>query len=60
MSLFPRHVRPDRVPYPRRCGGFFWLAGGFVALGALLLIWLRAVDQTARRLDAEAKAAPSG
>ncbi|MGM1053741.1 MAG: YbfB/YjiJ family MFS transporter [Pseudomonadota bacterium] len=32
-----------------------WLAGGFVALGALLLIWLRAVDQTARRLDAEAK-----
>ncbi|PWV75315.1 YbfB/YjiJ family MFS transporter [Halomonas sp. A11-A] len=32
-----------------------WLAGGFVALGALLLIWLRAVDQTAQRLDAEAR-----
>ncbi|MDW7748535.1 YbfB/YjiJ family MFS transporter [Halomonas sp.] len=34
-----------------------WLAGGFVALGAVLLIWLRAVDQTAQRLDAEAKVA---
>jgi predicted MFS family arabinose efflux permease len=34
-----------------------WLAGGFVALGALLLVWLRRVDQTAQRLDAEAKAA---
>ncbi|SDO02675.1 YbfB/YjiJ family MFS transporter [Vreelandella arcis] len=34
-----------------------WLAGGFVALGALLLAWLRRVDQTAQRLDAEAKAA---
>ncbi|WP_404473866.1 YbfB/YjiJ family MFS transporter [Vreelandella venusta] len=33
-----------------------WLAGGFVALGALLLMWLRKVDQTAQRLDAEAKA----
>ncbi len=33
-----------------------WLAGGFVALGALLLVWLRAVDHTARRLDAEARA----
>lgn len=37
-----------------------WLAGGFVALGAVLLIWLRGVDQTAQRLDAEAKAAPTG
>ncbi|MGM0914598.1 MAG: YbfB/YjiJ family MFS transporter [Pseudomonadota bacterium] len=37
-----------------------WLAGGFVALGAVLLVWLRGVDQTAQRLDAEAKAAPSG
>jgi len=37
-----------------------WLAGGFVALGAVLLIWLRRVDRTAQRLDAEAKAAPSG
>ncbi len=34
-----------------------WLAGGFVALGAVLLIWLRGVDQTAQRLDAEAKVA---
>ena len=34
-----------------------WLAGGFVALGALLLAWLRRVDQTAQRLDADAKAA---
>ncbi|AQU81781.1 MULTISPECIES: YbfB/YjiJ family MFS transporter [unclassified Halomonas] len=34
-----------------------WLAGGFVALGALLLVWLRRVDQTAQRLDAEAKVA---
>ncbi|OAZ90020.1 YbfB/YjiJ family MFS transporter [Halomonas sp. G11] len=34
-----------------------WLAGGFVALGALLFAWLRRVDQTAQRLDAEAKAA---
>ncbi|MBP5981944.1 MAG: YbfB/YjiJ family MFS transporter [Halomonas sp.] len=33
-----------------------WLAGGFVALGVLLLMWLRRVDQTAQRLDAEAKA----
>lgn len=32
-----------------------WLAGGFVALGGLLLVWLRRVDQTAQRLDAEAK-----
>ena len=32
-----------------------WLAGGFVALGALLLIWLRRVDHTAQRLDAQAK-----
>ncbi|NAW34298.1 YbfB/YjiJ family MFS transporter [Halomonas alimentaria] len=37
-----------------------WLAGGFVALGAVLLVWLRGVDQTAQRLDAEAKAAPTG
>ncbi|ERS91886.1 YbfB/YjiJ family MFS transporter [Halomonas sp. PBN3] len=34
-----------------------WLAGGFVALGAVLLTWLRGVDQTAQRLDAEAKVA---
>tara|TARA_R110001599_G_scaffold40063_3_gene122020 strand:- start:419 stop:1510 length:1092 start_codon:yes stop_codon:yes gene_type:complete len=34
-----------------------WLAGGFVALGVLLLVWLRRVDQTAQRLDAAAKAA---
>ncbi|RCV88720.1 YbfB/YjiJ family MFS transporter [Billgrantia montanilacus] len=34
-----------------------WLAGGFVALGAVLLAWLRQVDQTAQRLDAEAKMA---
>ncbi|MCL7941680.1 YbfB/YjiJ family MFS transporter [Halomonas sp. ATCH28] len=34
-----------------------WLAGGFVALGAVLLIWLRRVDQTAQRLDTEAKQA---
>jgi predicted MFS family arabinose efflux permease len=34
-----------------------WLAGGFVALGSLLFAWLRRVDQTAQRLDAEAKAA---
>lgn len=34
-----------------------WLAGGFVALGAGLLAWLRVVDQTAQRLDVEAKAA---
>ncbi|MGP9663789.1 YbfB/YjiJ family MFS transporter [Halomonas sp. AOP22-C1-8] len=33
-----------------------WLAGGFVTLGAVLLVWLRCVDQTAQRLDAEAKA----
>ncbi|MFP4138724.1 MAG: YbfB/YjiJ family MFS transporter, partial [Halomonas sp.] len=32
-----------------------WLAGGFVALGAVLLAWLRGVDQTAQRLDAEAR-----
>ncbi len=37
-----------------------WLAGGFVALGAVLLAWLRAVDQTAQRLDAEAKASRAG
>ncbi|MGQ4880517.1 YbfB/YjiJ family MFS transporter [Billgrantia sp. LNSP4103-1] len=34
-----------------------WLAGGFVALGAVLLAWLRRVDRTAQRLDAEAKVA---
>jgi predicted MFS family arabinose efflux permease len=34
-----------------------WLAGGFVSLGAVLLVWLRRVDQTAQRLDAEGKAA---
>ncbi|MEQ6917716.1 YbfB/YjiJ family MFS transporter [Halomonas aquatica] len=34
-----------------------WLAGGFVALGVVLLIWLRLVDQTAQRLDAEGKRA---
>ncbi|SFU53004.1 YbfB/YjiJ family MFS transporter [Halomonas korlensis] len=34
-----------------------WLAGGFVILGAMLLAWLRQVDQTAQRLDAEAKEA---
>jgi len=34
-----------------------WLAGGFVALGAVLLACLRRVDQTAQRLDAAAKAA---
>ncbi|HCR97134.1 MULTISPECIES: YbfB/YjiJ family MFS transporter [Halomonas] len=33
-----------------------WLAGGFVMLGAVLLVWLRCVDQTAQRLDAEAQA----
>lgn len=33
-----------------------WLAGGFVTTGALLLIWLRRIDHTAQRLDAEAKA----
>ena len=33
-----------------------WLAGGFVAVGVVLLAWLRRVDQTAQRLDAEAKA----
>ncbi len=33
-----------------------WLAGGFVGAGALLLAGLRRVDQTAQRLDAEAKA----
>lgn len=34
-----------------------WLAGGFVALGAVLLVWLRLVDRTAQRLDAEARGA---
>ncbi|RUR29912.1 YbfB/YjiJ family MFS transporter [Vreelandella nanhaiensis] len=33
-----------------------WLASGFVLLGAVLLAYLRQVDQTAQRLDAEAKA----
>ncbi|RCV90372.1 YbfB/YjiJ family MFS transporter [Vreelandella rituensis] len=33
-----------------------WLAAGFVALGAVLLLWLRGVDQTAQQLDAAAKA----
>lgn len=33
-----------------------WLAGGFVTLGAVLLVYLRRVDQTAQRLDAAAKA----
>ncbi|WP_447042422.1 YbfB/YjiJ family MFS transporter [Vreelandella sp. H-I2] len=33
-----------------------WLAGGFVTLGAVLLAYLRQVDQTAQRLDAAAKA----
>lgn len=33
-----------------------WLAGGFVAIGAVLLACLRQVDQTAQRLDAAAKA----
>ncbi|WP_111415458.1 YbfB/YjiJ family MFS transporter [Billgrantia lactosivorans] len=37
-----------------------WLAGGFVALGALLLAWLRRVDRTAQRLDAEATLSPAG
>lgn len=37
-----------------------WLAGGFVALGAVLLAWLRRVDRTAQRLDTEAKTAPAG
>ncbi|WP_253446634.1 YbfB/YjiJ family MFS transporter [Halomonas sp. Y3] len=32
-----------------------WLAGGFVALGAGLLVWLRLVDRTAQRLDDEAR-----
>ncbi|MBZ5486371.1 YbfB/YjiJ family MFS transporter [Halomonas aquamarina] len=33
-----------------------WLASGLVLLGAGLLAYLRGVDQTAQRLDAEAKA----
>ncbi|QFU00260.1 Major Facilitator Superfamily protein [Halomonas sp. THAF5a] len=33
-----------------------WLAGGFVALGAVLLVWLRLIDRTAQRLDDEARA----
>nr|WP_267135239.1 YbfB/YjiJ family MFS transporter [Halomonas dongshanensis] len=37
-----------------------WLAAGLVLCGALLLVWLRQVDQTAQRLDAEAKALRSG
>ncbi|MGM0986704.1 MAG: YbfB/YjiJ family MFS transporter [Pseudomonadota bacterium] len=36
-----------------------WLAGGFVALGAVLLVWLRLVDRTAQRLDDEARAVPA-
>ncbi|HSH48560.1 MAG TPA: YbfB/YjiJ family MFS transporter [Halomonas sp.] len=31
-----------------------WFAGGFVLLGAVLLAWLRRIDRTAQRLDAEA------
>lgn len=31
-----------------------WFAGGFVLLGAILLAWLRHIDQTAQRLDAAA------
>jgi predicted MFS family arabinose efflux permease len=31
-----------------------WLASGFVLLGAVLLAWLRRIDRTAQRLDAEA------
>ncbi|WP_114418895.1 YbfB/YjiJ family MFS transporter [Marinospirillum perlucidum] len=32
-----------------------WIAGGFVALGSLLVIWLKLTDQTAQELDASAK-----
>lgn len=37
-----------------------WLAGGFVALGAVLLALLQRIDHTARLLDREAKLAASG
>lgn len=33
-----------------------WFAGGFVLLGSVLLAWLRRIDQTAQRLDAEVAA----
>lgn len=32
-----------------------WIAGGFVALGTLLVVWLKLTDQTAQQLDASAK-----
>lgn len=32
-----------------------WLAGGFVALGTLLIIWLKLADRTAQMLDDSAK-----
>jgi len=32
-----------------------WIAGGFVVLGILLVLWLKFTDQTAQQLDASAK-----
>lgn len=40
-------------------GGYnpgLWLAGGFVAVGALLIVWLQQADPTARMLDQTASA----
>ncbi|HKM15039.1 MAG TPA: YbfB/YjiJ family MFS transporter [Marinospirillum sp.] len=33
-----------------------WIAGGFVVVGILLVLWLKFTDQTAQQLDASAKA----
>lgn len=32
-----------------------WIAGGFVVVGILLVVWLKFTDQTAQQLDASAK-----
>ena len=37
-----------------------WIAGSFVILGALLVVWLKVTDQTAQQLDASAKLVKAG
>ena len=37
-----------------------WIAGGFVILGAMLVVWLKFTDQTAQQLDASARLIKAG
>ncbi len=36
-----------------------WIAGGFVVVAVVLVLWLKFTDQTAQELDASAKLASS-